>query len=306
MSNAVFSMTQRLKRLAWTNRLTLGVATKLVDAAYVARRQVSKGARPAPAVMPADGSDLAPFHRYRTEFGELGGWFGEEAIASWDCLLSLQQALAVRGNVMEIGVLKGKSAALLALHSRPEETCVLVDPALRKEATDVIETIRPEGNLYYRQMSQQVRGDAELVSLAGTFRWIHIDGEHSGRAVTNDLAIGEMLLAPDGIICLDDFMVSSYPQITMATFVFLERWKDELTLFLCGFGKGYICRTASAPIYREFIRDRMLDELHRRDLQDVTIWKTTDPDDMNCFGLTSRHLSFDYKGPDWAPDTIPV
>ena len=63
MSNAVFSMTQRLKRLAWTNRLTLGLATKLVDAAYEARRQVVKGARPAPVAVPADGSDLAPFRR---------------------------------------------------------------------------------------------------------------------------------------------------------------------------------------------------------------------------------------------------
>jgi hypothetical protein len=306
MSNTVFSMTQRLKRLAWTNRVTLGLATKLVDAAYVARRQVAKSPRPTSVAVPDDESDLLPFRRYKTEFGDVGGWFSDEAIASWDCLLSLQHTLALEGNLMEIGVLKGKSAALLAVHSSKDETCVFVDPALRKEATDVIELIRAKNNVYYRQMSQQIRGNAELVSLAGTFRWVHIDGEHCGRAVANDLAIAEMLLAPEGIICLDDFLVASYPQITMATFAFLERWKDELTLFLCGFGKGYICRTAFAATYLEFLRDRMLSELHRRDLNNVTIWKTTDPDDMNCFGLTAKQLAFDYKGPDWAPDTIPI
>lgn len=306
MSNTVFSMTQRLKRLAWTNRMTLGLATKLVDAAYIARRQVSKSARPASVAVAEDESDLLPFRRYTTEFGDVGGWFSDEAIASWDCLLTYQQALGLGGNLMEIGVLKGKSAALLALHSRTEETCVFVDPALRKEATDVIEQIRGKNNIYYRQMSQHIRGDAELLSMAGTFRWIHIDGEHSGRAVANDLAIAEMLLSPEGIICLDDFLVASYPQITMATFAFLERWKEELTLFLCGFGKGYICRTAYAKTYLTFLRDRMLSELHRRELRDVTIWKSTDPDDMNCFGLTPKQLAFDYKGPDWAPDTIPI
>jgi hypothetical protein len=33
----------------------------------------------------------------------------------------------IRGNLTEIGVFKGKSAAMAALHSQTSETCVLVD-----------------------------------------------------------------------------------------------------------------------------------------------------------------------------------
>src|SRR4030095_347675 len=81
-------------------------------------------------------ADLVPFHRYRAEVGWIGGWVQEVATATWDSLLAWQAALEVRGNLVEIGVLKGKSAALMALHARPEETCVFVDAVLRQEAID--------------------------------------------------------------------------------------------------------------------------------------------------------------------------
>jgi predicted O-methyltransferase YrrM len=305
----VFSLTQTIKRAVWSNPLTRAVVLRGVDAAYLVRKRLGMagpGRSPAPTAFREASGDLAPFQRYRTEFGWIGGWFKEKATASWDCLLALQTALAVRGNLMEIGVSRGKSAALMVLHARSEDTCVFVDPVLRQEAIDAIETIRGQNNVWLRDMSQNIRGDKRLDPLAGTFRWIHIDGEHSGRAVMNDLEIAGGLLSPEGVICLDDFMSPAYPQITMAAFRFLDRKGTAFSLFLNGFNKGYICRTAYAPTYLRFLKDQLLAELNRRELTDVTIWKTTDPDDMNCFGLTRKYLHYEYKGPDWAPDTTPI
>jgi len=36
----------------------------------------------------------------------------------------------------------------------------------------------------------------------------------------------------------------------------------------------------------------------------VTIWKTTEPGDMNTFGVTDRYLEFNYRGPDWDQNSI--
>lgn len=304
----VFSLTQTLKRIAWSNKLTRAVAIRAVDAVYLVKKRLGMtGWMPAVTAATSEVAEgLRPFQRYRTEFAWVAGWFSNQAIATWDSLLTLQTALGLRGNLLEIGVFKGKSAVLMVLHSRPQETCVFVDPALRKEAIDVIEIIRPQNNVWLRDMSQNIRGDERLQSLAGTFRWIHVDGEHSGRAVMNDLEIAEGLLSPEGIICLDDFMSAAYPQVAMAAYRFLDCRSREFSLFLNGFNKGYICRTMYAPTYLRFLKERMLDELNRRGLTDVTIWKTTEPADMNCFGLTQQYLQYDYKGPDWAPDTIPI
>jgi hypothetical protein len=38
----------------------------------------------------------------------------------------------------------------------------------------------------------------------------------------------------------------------------------------------------------------------------VTIWKTTEPGDMNTFGITDRYLDFNYRGPDWDQNRINI
>ena len=65
--------------------------------------------------------------RFLESFSDVPGWFYPESAAIWDTLLSYQTARNVYGNRMEIGVFQGKSAAMAALHSRGEETCILVD-----------------------------------------------------------------------------------------------------------------------------------------------------------------------------------
>ena len=38
----------------------------------------------------------------------------------------------------------------------------------------------------------------------------------------------------------------------------------------------------------------------------VTIWKTTEPGDMNTFGVTDRYLDFNYRGPDWDQNNLNI
>jgi predicted O-methyltransferase YrrM len=297
----------KLTPFAWSNRLSRSVTRKAVDLAYLARHH--RGSRSRKRLDPtlAVAAALAPLARYRAEYECLSGWLRPEAAATWSCLFAFQEERGIRGDLMEIGIFKGKSAALIALHAGPQEKVMLVDPMLRREATDAIQDIGISGEVVLiRDLSENLAGHQQVMSRIGHFRWIHVDGEHSLRAVANDLRISARLLAEDGVICLDDFMSSCYPQVTIAAFRFLERLEGEFTLFLCGFNKGYICRTAAARPYLEYLRDRLLDDLEQRDIREVMVCKTTDPDELNCFGLVPRKRQFRYKGPDWAPDRIRI
>lgn len=296
-----------LRRLAWTNPTTLRLATGAADAAYLARRLLGRR-RQGPAMAPhAAEADLAPYHAYRQHCASTAGWFTEGAIVTWDALLAFQSERTQQGDLLEIGVLKGKSAAMLAVHAAPEEAVVLIDPALRQEAIDLVASAHPSHNLLLlRARSQDVVGLEELASRRGRCRWLHIDGEHSGRAVRNDLAIAADLVAPDGIICLDDFFAPAYPQITEAAFRFLDHRKAEFQLFLAGFRKAYICARVAAPAYLQFVKDQLPNEYRRRGFTDFTLCKTTDPADMNCFGVIERRRDSDFKGPDMVPGRIEI
>jgi hypothetical protein len=301
-------VTNKLRRLAWSNRATLAFATAAVDAAYLFRKASMRRRPAARTGLPtgaADAANVSRLDRYRREFEAIGGSFWDGAIVTWDVLLARQAAQGVKGDLLEIGVLKGKSATLIALHARADETFVLVDPALRREAIEAIESIRGTGNLFVRDVSQKLGGHEALAGRAASCRWIHIDGEHSGPAVTNDLEIAEAMIGSSGIICLDDFFTPAYPQITAAVFAFLAARRERLQLFLIGYNKGYICRREDAGELLAFLRDDAGREYGRRGFP-VTLWKTANPADMNCFGVTPRVQNAAYKGPDWSPDVIPV
>src|SRR6267154_2388847 len=67
------------------------------------------------------------YQRFLQLFDNTPGWFYHESAGIWDTLLSYQEATNNVGNMLEIGVYQGKSAGMLALHRRGEESCVLVD-----------------------------------------------------------------------------------------------------------------------------------------------------------------------------------
>jgi len=74
------------------------------------------------------------FDDYMKHFSDVEGWFQTPAIAIWDSLLSYQQEQGISGNLIEIGVWKGKSAALAALHCQGSDACVFVDAMPLDEA----------------------------------------------------------------------------------------------------------------------------------------------------------------------------
>ncbi len=136
--------------------------------------------------------------------------------------------------------------------------------------------------------------------MARTFRWIHIDGEHTGAAVKHDLSLSRHLLRHDGIIVVGDFFSSAYPQITFEVIAFLRK-NPKFKAFICGHNKAYLCRRASYQKYLHYVKNELYRDMKSRGVDQVTIWKTDLADDLNCFGITDRVQQFDYRGPDHRP-----
>ncbi len=257
---------------------------------------------------PAENCALLPvqlFQRYTQTCANLAGWFYPQSAAIWDILLGYQEANQIIGNLLEIGVFQGKSAAMAALHSHGDETCVFVDPMPLEAVRQHLEQIAPNAKCQYiQEMSQYLPRHSFVREAARDFRWIHIDGEHSAQAVYNDLAIAEVLLSDRGIVVIDDFFSACYPQITQATFRFLEANPGRLMLMLCGYNKGYLCRPRAAREYLVFMKSSLYMNLAKRGFSQVTVCKTSEPSDMNTFGVIERYCNMDYRGPDWDLETI--
>jgi hypothetical protein len=257
---------------------------------------------------PESVRDTLSFTRLLEVFDATNGWCYRESAAIWDALLTAQEERQVGGNMLEIGVWHGKTAALLAAHARPpSEMCFFIDKFLNEdEVRATLLKVRPtlESDLQLVRLdSRQIPGTPMLIEGHRQFRWIHIDGEHTGGAVLGDLAVANLLLSERGVVCVDDFMSWMYPQITEAVFRYQRDHPEQLALFLCGFNKAYLARTHFVHDYLELCHEKLVTELETRGFPS-TLAKTTWPAEMNCFGIGGRYEGFRHRGPDWAPGSI--
>jgi hypothetical protein len=78
-----------------------------------------------------------------------------------------------------------------------------------------------------------------------------------------------MLLADDGIICVDDVLNPAYAQVSAAVFSFLQAKRFDLTIFACGYNKGYPARPTYARHYMQMIRSSLRAALRERGLNGV-------------------------------------
>lgn len=188
---------------------------------------------------------------------------GQAAI--WHRLFKTQNTIPVGyGNFLEIGVEYGLSSMMFPLYctSRESEKIVLVDTSYRAEVKEnLLKTI--EQNLYENKIifleidSFVVHLQQKLAGMYGTFRWIHIDGEHSYDAVINDLNLASLCASRAGIIAVDDFFNFASVGITQAVFNWLNI-NPGWHLFLCSENKAYLARSKYMGLYKKNIYSNIL------------------------------------------------
>jgi predicted O-methyltransferase YrrM len=147
-------------------------------------------------------------------------------------LMRIQGELGVTGPVAEIGPFEGRFFIALAHALVPGEAALGIDlfdwpdPQVidRFEANCARHGVAPERRITWKADSRTMRPEELLAKLGGRRpRLIHIDGEHSRTALTQDLELATAVLAPAGVIVLDDMLHPGYPTLMVAVHEYLRR-----------------------------------------------------------------------------------
>ncbi|MFE6362134.1 class I SAM-dependent methyltransferase [Streptomyces sp. NPDC057806] len=166
------------------------------------------------------------------ELGDVPGWFPplDQTLFTW--FLHRQEALGLRGDLLELGAYLGKSAILLGRHLRPDETFTVCD-LFENDAPDGPN--QAEASKSYASLTRQafernylsfhdtlprvVQGPSSVITAevgTGTCRFVHIDASHLYEHVYDDIGAARDLLVPDGIVVLDDFRSEHTPGVSVA------------------------------------------------------------------------------------------
>lgn len=245
-----------------------------------------------------------PLNRYQREFGDLPGFFLFESMVLWDFFFSTQARLGISGDLLEIGVYKGRSAVLGALYARPAERTVFVDIDLPEETRDLIQRAKPRNNVFLERRSGDLLSEAAIRESPGLFRWCHIDGDHTGYSTAQDLQTAAYLISERGIICVDDFFNFRYPQLTAAVYGFLADNMLRFRMLFCGANKCYLCRAGFYAAYERVIRDNLAKHVRAFDLK-TQVYKTSYSNDNGCFSMWLGDGGRVVYGMDDNPDIIP-
>ena len=154
-------------------------------------------------------------------------------------LIRIQQDAGVTGPVVEIGPFEGRFFIALAHALADGETALGIDlfdwpnPEIvdRFHANCRKHGVRPERYLAWKADSRTMQPEELLAKLGGRRpRFIHVDGEHSRSALTKDLELATAVLAPAGVIVLDDMLHPGYPTLMVAVHEYLGRHPDMCVL----------------------------------------------------------------------------
>lgn len=191
---------------------------------------------------------LIPF----AKIDEIPGWFKRMDMELFRLLLDESEERLGGGDLAELGVYLGKSAALMGRTLQPDETFTVVDlfsaPAWTEEN-------QSENDQQYAELSQEaferhyltaneelpvvVRGLSHTIvdhASPGTHRFVHIDASHLYEHVLADIDAARTLLKPDGVVVLDDYRTVHAPGVAAA--IWRESTRD-LTPFAVSMNKLY-------------------------------------------------------------------
>jgi hypothetical protein len=165
---------------------------------------------------------------YFDRYESIPGWFYAEDYRLFDFLLSAQGG----GDLVEIGAYQGASAILMGLHTRPGETftvCDLFGAAVGDGANQA------ESEHWYSDLTRQTfernylsvlptlpkiveASSLEILEHVdpSTCRFVHVDGSHLYDYVRADISSARAMLAPNGIVILDDWRTEHTPGVTLA------------------------------------------------------------------------------------------
>jgi methyltransferase family protein len=147
-------------------------------------------------------------------------------------LMRIQGELGVTGPVAELGTFEGRFFIALCHALGPGEMALGIDrfdwpnPQVidRFERNCLKHGVPPERRVTWKADSHAMRAQELLAKLGGQApRFVHIDSEHSRAGLAKELELVSRILAPAGLMVLDDMLHPGYPLLVVAVHEYLER-----------------------------------------------------------------------------------
>jgi predicted O-methyltransferase YrrM len=227
------------------------------------------------------------FFQAREAAHAIEGMFSDFSMAIIDSLLSFQKAAGIGGDMLEFGILQGRSAALLGRQLAGSERLVLVD-VFAQLNPDAIAPFAGSVDFILCSTETVEKDHPQYCAPPRAYRFIHIDASHAYRATFTELQLADKLLAPGGIISLDDFTNLNYSQNIAAIFRYLYTAPTDLTVFLVTDEKAYLCRKNDLTLYTSFVLDRLIAEMGSRDIPECVLARTDIDPDYRAFYARNR------------------
>jgi len=164
------------------------------------------------------------------EFNEVMGWGIDAWLASiFSQINDFQIARDIRGPLAEIGIQDGRVLILLGLMAQPGESAIGIDIFdNQKENLDqsgvnvTIAKVRENINSFAPHVtfdlinSNSFRIPPVEQEKLRNFRFLHIDGGHYLEVVMNDLDLAQRMIGGGGVIVIDDYWHSGFPEVQEA------------------------------------------------------------------------------------------
>ena len=185
-------------------------------------------------------SGLPAVDRYLVEgYASVIGMSSRFAAAISGGLMRIQTEHGVAGHVAEIGAFEGRFFIALAHALAPGEKALGIDvfewpnPEVidRFERNCAKHGVPAERRITWKASSDDMQPGDILAKLGGErVRFFHIDGQHSRKALAHDLELATAVLAPGGVIALDDMLHPGYPTLMVTVHEYLQRHPEMVVL----------------------------------------------------------------------------
>ena len=190
---------------------------------------------------------------------DLEGWFFPPDMLSLAILNDIHSKRNIKGNIVEIGVYKGKSFSFLSHLTKENETLFGYDafPEDYYESTKLaLEKYgaRVKFELIKADTSELNDDDIDAKIHGKATRILHIDAGHEYHEVLHSLLSFSPYVVDAGIIVMDDYQDPEFPGIEAAVLDFCEIDRPRRFIpFFSGANKIYLCSSYMANQYQNFI-----------------------------------------------------